>query len=683
MSRTFESDPFMSSIYEHWIRGKHSIVALTDNSKVIQTQFTAFVTLDTDGIGAIVHNMGWAKHRHESMVKPLSRSVLNICAQMRLGAWIANSRRGRDESKHATAWLQWLCEEKYIQACMMADAGDETMMLLRYTDNEQMQVEKATEQILTMRKHVCFLFGPDAGCTKVPGYTSLGLEIMGKPRYVTVNGKLISLGGPGKVTEVMIQRCLCRMAGWLVVLDSVISTEFPSLDTFLAFSAFDLEGLRCVGTLANETKEHLRRLALVFKVETPALLSQFEYLQPIADGIFKATACCNMSAWVRAFSRAMAVVRPKPMAQLRKVLIEWNAYVATTAAVEQGFAKSRWAISAQQGKTAEDRENTLCKLVMDRRKEEEAAVMQRARELWALTYGECRGTPKLSKITKGIHKAPKDDPTKKSEAAWLRQRRAAVKTAAASTTPDIRAIKRKLDEDNTLGQGVKDELAFQRKKQLKREIEALGKGVLFESEITDELKDAAIVQAAKTKKSDHNVLQKNAKQKDMTKDGTAMSAAVLQGRKVYLDGDLDTDELRKSMARAGLIRVTARILAEVFAVADPTNLSNRIHWVAALSGGYVSVPSLLVGRAGATGVAISFKAALSRKCKVWVSPRFKQNHDTLFDIIRYLIENWQGSRWEMVNSDDPGVFRNLSRQARCKQNVLALVTKQESEESRV
>ena len=86
MSRTFEKEPFMEDIYEQWIRGRTSIVALTDNSKVFQTKFAEFVKQDTEGIGAIVSNMGWAKHRHESMFKPISRSVLNICAQLSLAA---------------------------------------------------------------------------------------------------------------------------------------------------------------------------------------------------------------------------------------------------------------------------------------------------------------------------------------------------------------------------------------------------------------------------------------------------------------------------------------------------------------------------------------------------------------------------------------------------------------------
>ena len=106
---------------------------MTDCSQVFRTKFAELVESDPEGIQALVRNMGWAKHRHESMFKPLSRSVLNICAQLKLAAWIAGVRRGKIEAKNAVEWLQWMDEEKYIQACMIADAGHEAMVLLRFS----------------------------------------------------------------------------------------------------------------------------------------------------------------------------------------------------------------------------------------------------------------------------------------------------------------------------------------------------------------------------------------------------------------------------------------------------------------------------------------------------------------------------------------------------------------------
>jgi hypothetical protein len=361
----------MEDIYEQWIRGRKSIVALTDNSKVFQTKFAEFVKQDTEGIGAMVSNMGWAKHRHESMFKPISRSVLNICAQLSLAAWIASARRGHTEAKRAASWLDWISEEKYIQACMMADAGHETMVLLRYTDDEDMATEKAAEHIATLRKHVFYLFGPARGCINVQGHTQIGLEIMQKPRFVTLNGKLASLGGPGKVTDELVNKCLKRMAAWLVVVDAVITTEFPSIDVVVAFSAFDLEALAGDDVSAT-TQEHIRRLALVFRVPAAALLAEFSYLRPIARNIFKDKSCSNTSAWNRALTRVLeGGNKSKALESLTKVIVEWCTFVATTAAVEQGFSKTRWALKSQQGSAFETFENMVCKLLLDRRPEED------------------------------------------------------------------------------------------------------------------------------------------------------------------------------------------------------------------------------------------------------------------------------------------------------------------------
>lgn len=156
----------MEEIYDRWIRGRQSMVALTDKSEVFKTKFADLVKAEGD---SRVANMRWAKHRHESMVRPLGRSVLNISAQLELAAWVVTTRHGAVEAKVAKSWLEWMDEERYIQACMMADGGDEVMLLLRYMDNEEMAVEESMDRVWLLRKHLFFLFGPERGCKKVGG----------------------------------------------------------------------------------------------------------------------------------------------------------------------------------------------------------------------------------------------------------------------------------------------------------------------------------------------------------------------------------------------------------------------------------------------------------------------------------------------------------------------------------
>lgn len=215
LSRTFDRCEYMKEIYQHWVRGKKSIVALTDNSAVFKTKFAEFVKAASGG-ECRISTMRWAKHRHESMVRPLGRSVLNISAQMELAAWIATTRHGKEEAKIAKSWLEWMNEERYIQACMMADGGDEVMMLLRYMDNEEMPVEESMERVWLLKKHLYFLFGPERGCTKVGGYTHDGLRDVQRARFFVARGRVCKFGGPSVDVDGIVGRCLARMQTWLV-----------------------------------------------------------------------------------------------------------------------------------------------------------------------------------------------------------------------------------------------------------------------------------------------------------------------------------------------------------------------------------------------------------------------------------------------------------------------------------
>jgi hypothetical protein len=142
----------------------------------------------------------------------------------------------------------------------------------------------------------------------------------------------------------------------------------------VAFSAFDLEAL-AGNDVSATTQEHIRRLALVFRVPAAALLGEFSYLRPIAKNIFKEKSCSNSSAWNRALTRVLeGGNKSKALDALTKVMVEWCTFVATTAAVEQGFSKTRWALKSQQGSAFESFENMVCKMLLDRRPEEDHSV---------------------------------------------------------------------------------------------------------------------------------------------------------------------------------------------------------------------------------------------------------------------------------------------------------------------
>ena len=98
LSRTFERQEYMEEIYSRWITGDRSITALTDKSETFKSKFTELVKQESAGESE-VGTMHWANHRHESMTKPLGRSVKHIYAQLGLAAWIATTRHGNPEAQ--------------------------------------------------------------------------------------------------------------------------------------------------------------------------------------------------------------------------------------------------------------------------------------------------------------------------------------------------------------------------------------------------------------------------------------------------------------------------------------------------------------------------------------------------------------------------------------------------------
>lgn len=301
----------MEEIYDRWIRGRQSMVALTDKSEVFKTKFADLVKAEGD---SRVANMRWAKHRHESMVRPLGRSVLNISAQLELAAWVVTTRHGAVEAKVAKSWLEWMDEERYIQACMMADGGDEVMLLLRYMDNEEMAVEESMDRVWLLRKHLFFLFGPERGCKKVGGYTQEGLADVKRSRYVVARGQIFKFGGPSVDVDSIVDRCLARMHTWLVTHSS--RHLAPNCILFkLRGPRSWVEGSGALGLGSDASP--MRRLGsgatsgrpCLVGTQSPAIRGQLPVCHRGSDYVFLFCVCCASFAWAMSFRRRVQVFK--------------------------------------------------------------------------------------------------------------------------------------------------------------------------------------------------------------------------------------------------------------------------------------------------------------------------------------------------------------------------------------
>ena len=124
------------------------------------------------------------------------------------------------------------------------------------------------------------------------------------------------------------------------------------------------------------------------------LLKEMDDHKPMAQCIFDGGASIEDS-WKVAVGRTRRDPRTKqrhPSDSLNALLIRNVCYKGSSSIVEQIFGKSRWLLGNQRLGGSDEDEFDAMKVVVDRRKEEEEAVIKLAQTLWGRHYGVARTT---------------------------------------------------------------------------------------------------------------------------------------------------------------------------------------------------------------------------------------------------------------------------------------------------
>ena len=168
-----------------------------------------------------------AKHRFESLQKPLGRTVLFTYPCIRTALWITVTRSDQ-AAVNAKEWLEYVDNENCLQAAMMGDASDQTMALTRLMDDEEVDAAILNHEVKQYVRTIDFLFGHEAKCLTTFGYTQATVQTLEKPLVWMISGKSFHIGGgvPGAV----IERCLDRMRCWVKIMKSTLAVEFPSFE---------------------------------------------------------------------------------------------------------------------------------------------------------------------------------------------------------------------------------------------------------------------------------------------------------------------------------------------------------------------------------------------------------------------------------------------------------------------
>ena len=189
--------------------------------------------------------------------------------------------------------------------------------------------------------------------------------------------------------DVIMKRCLGRMANFVKLTIRSIDAEFPHWEIVQAFRVLDLREGRV--WKPGSHSEDLERIAGFCCVDERALHAQYEDHRPFALRVFKASAAhegnTSNDAWrqavVKTQSRASTRVA-HPADVLLVALHKYNVFCGlTTSGVEHSGSIKTRIISKQRGSLAPRTEFTDMKIAVDLRDEEIPDVINRARKIWA------------------------------------------------------------------------------------------------------------------------------------------------------------------------------------------------------------------------------------------------------------------------------------------------------------
>ena len=292
-SRGWGADPYLKAVHSSVVSSTGFIQKI-QNSKQLQQAFAERIAVENRKmVKAGAKDLGACKPRFEVSQKPYLRRVLHYEALLATAAVVVRGRSGRVEAKAAQLFIQEENEERALQAAMLADAGEECLELVRAFEPEDLDSSAISEIISRHLEKIHMLF-EDNGCLQV-GVTATMLNILSEEMVVPLPaGRSKSIGGPGRVTAAIQQRCLDRMRGWVKLSTQIAKAEFPEYELLQALSPLNLQeasARTCNAHQAGRRAEHVQnlldRMAQVLRISKTELCSEYFDVLPAALAAFR------------------------------------------------------------------------------------------------------------------------------------------------------------------------------------------------------------------------------------------------------------------------------------------------------------------------------------------------------------------------------------------------------------
>lgn len=609
-----------------------------------------------------------APHRFDSSSKPFVRTVVFFEAYLVTAQQIADERKHKVEGKEAAAFLSAIDEEQCITLGNLADAGEEALDLVRFLDDESFDTSALAPELHHFLQRVHLLFVQGECFTMASSFTRHIVNFLEQPRTIFCQGSAKTLGGPGKVSAAVLERCRRRMIAWVTLATTVLRAEFPSFEILQAFGCLSLGGSRRGRDDSPEwRREGLERLSKFCGVKFDDVIGEWEDHWPIADKYYKDGSLTTIEAWAKALDATQKDKRRReihPAGSLREILYRFAAYGGSTSGVERLFATSCRAAGVFRADLSIELVNDELQLLADADPKLDEALAQGAREVWAQACGKPRdtGPTRMERLDAGKRRVSKTVGGKLMLAAYLKRRRQEVEELVASKRPRV-SLKRDPEAqhvgENGWHEAQEKERRFQEAKRLTRYMEAMDQGYTLPREETSGAREALRI----WRDFEHRQAQKYARERANRAAENVRVPVDLTVGKVFVSPGHDIGDptaFRQALVKFKMQRVYDRLDAKVFVVPDVTQPGQRIHWIAMLSGGLVCTSRYLAS-GGHAGGSIAFKAAVRSKRSVWCSDAFVAAHGEIHRILTSCARS-PISRWRWL-PDKAAVLSLASRRA--------------------
>ena len=308
LKRPWHANEHMKQVFQTFIWSKTNLVNIIQHSPELTKRFHQLKRqlLQNPIDSERIKNLQMSKIRFNSCTLPVQRWVLFLRAVVMMAVWLTRMRKGKSECRAAIAFLVYIDEEKCVLQAMMGDAAQEVNSLTLFWDDPVFDQASSSAEIDNMIIACDALFIQRQALHS--GLTKYMIDTLSRtPLTYKVDGTLKSLGGPGKITDDLINRCFAHMASWLRMVIHACEAEFPRFSLLRAFQVFHVGLHDCA---SPDMPTFFKKLAHVYKhlgVEAGPLETEFRGIARYARHAYNAAPSRGVTAaWKSARDKTQA-----------------------------------------------------------------------------------------------------------------------------------------------------------------------------------------------------------------------------------------------------------------------------------------------------------------------------------------------------------------------------------------